>query len=116
MSYGTPEWESWILGEDESLKMIKAAYVCRFTYFWDVFSPFSTHSYDAGINTFDTANVCFVLSNLLYDNALTACLLKAYSNGVSEVVLGKAIQEFNLPRDEIVVMTKVITRRSSEID
>ncbi|KAF8728409.1 hypothetical protein AX14_006684 [Amanita brunnescens Koide BX004] len=68
MSYGTPEWESWILGEDESLKMIKAAY-------------------DAGINTFDTAN--------------------AYSNGVSEVVLGKAIKEFNLPRDEIVVMTKV---------
>ncbi|KAF8652904.1 hypothetical protein AX14_008323 [Amanita brunnescens Koide BX004] len=37
MSYGTPEWNSWVLGEEESLKMIKAAY-------------------DAGINTFDTAN------------------------------------------------------------
>ncbi|KAF8340168.1 aryl-alcohol dehydrogenase [Amanita rubescens] len=68
MSYGTPEWESWVLGEEESLKMIKAAY-------------------DAGINTFDTANI--------------------YSNGVSEIVLGKAIKQFNLPRDEIVVMTKV---------
>ncbi|KAL1666245.1 NADP-dependent oxidoreductase domain-containing protein [Schizophyllum commune] len=43
--------------------------------------------YDAGINTFDTANV--------------------YSNGLSEVVLGKAIKQHNLPRDEIVVMTKV---------
>ncbi|KAJ7774942.1 NADP-dependent oxidoreductase domain-containing protein [Mycena metata] len=68
MSYGTPEWQTWVLPEEEGLKHIKVAY-------------------DAGINTFDTANV--------------------YSNGLSEVVLGKAIKEFNLPRDEIVVMTKV---------
>ncbi|KAF7338216.1 Aldo-ket-red domain-containing protein [Mycena venus] len=67
MSYGTPEWQAWVLPEEEGLKHIKAAY-------------------DAGINTFDTANV--------------------YSNGLSEVVLGKAIKQFNLPRDEIVVMTK----------
>ncbi|KAG8943126.1 hypothetical protein FRC04_003206 [Tulasnella sp. 424] len=40
-----------------------------------------------GINAFDTANL--------------------YSNGLSEVVLGKAIKQHNLPRDEIVVMTKV---------
>jgi hypothetical protein len=40
--------------------------------------------YDAGINTFDTANV--------------------YSNGQSEVVLGNAIKELKLPRDEIVVI------------
>lgn len=45
------------------------------------------YSYDLGIQTFDTANV--------------------YSNGLSEVVLGKAIKQHNLPRDEIVVMTKV---------
>lgn len=68
MSYGSPEWQGWVLPEEESLKHIKAAY-------------------DAGINTFDTANV--------------------YSNGQSEIVLGKAIKQFNLPRDEIVVMTKV---------
>ncbi|KAJ7741514.1 NADP-dependent oxidoreductase domain-containing protein [Mycena maculata] len=68
MSYGTPEWQDWVLPEEEGLKHIKAAY-------------------DAGINTFDTANV--------------------YSNGASEVVLGKAIKEYNLPREEIVVMTKV---------
>ena len=30
-----------------------------------------------------------------------------YSNGASEVVLGKAIKKHNLPRDEIVIMTKV---------
>ncbi|KAK0431731.1 aryl-alcohol dehydrogenase [Armillaria borealis] len=44
-------------------------------------------AYDAGINAFDTANV--------------------YSNGQSEIMLGKAIKEHNLPREEIVVMTKV---------
>lgn len=44
-------------------------------------------SYDAGVQTFDTANV--------------------YSNGLSEIILGKAIKKYNFPRDEIVVMTKL---------
>lgn len=44
-------------------------------------------AYDCGIQTFDTANV--------------------YSNGMSEVVLGNAIKKYNLPREEIVVMTKL---------
>ncbi|KAF8907465.1 NADP-dependent oxidoreductase domain-containing protein [Mucidula mucida] len=44
-------------------------------------------AYDAGINTFNTSDV--------------------YSNGCSEVILGKAIKEYKLPRDEIVVMTKL---------
>ncbi|KAG8740197.1 hypothetical protein FRC12_016077 [Ceratobasidium sp. 428] len=44
-------------------------------------------AYDLGIQTFDTANV--------------------YSNGLSEVILGKAIKRHNLLRDGIVVMTKV---------
>jgi len=68
MSYGSPEWQKWVLPEEESIKHIKAAY-------------------DAGINTFDTSNV--------------------YSNGHSEIILGKAIKQLGLPRDEIVVMTKV---------
>jgi aryl-alcohol dehydrogenase-like predicted oxidoreductase len=33
--------------------------------------------------------------------------LQVYSNGLSEVILGKAIKQFDLPRDEIVVLTKV---------
>ncbi|KAM6493039.1 aryl-alcohol dehydrogenase [Amanita muscaria] len=68
MSYGTSQWQSWVLPEEESIKQIKAAY-------------------DAGINAFDTANV--------------------YSNGESERILGKAIKQLNLPRDEIVIMTKL---------
>ena len=36
-----------------------------------------------------------------------------YSNGLSEVCLGKAIKELDLPREEIVVMTKVCERSAS---
>lgn len=68
MTYGTSKWSGWVLGEEEGLNHIKAAY-------------------DAGINAFDTANV--------------------YSDGLSEEILGKAIKKHNLPRDEIVVLTKL---------
>ncbi|KAL6307651.1 aryl-alcohol dehydrogenase [Sparassis latifolia] len=44
-------------------------------------------AYEHGIQTFDTADM--------------------YSNGLSEVILGKAIKQLNLPREEIVVMTKL---------
>ncbi len=50
-------------------------------------STLCSFRYDMGIQSFDTANV--------------------YSNGVSEVILGKAIKQFNFPREEIVIMTKV---------
>ncbi|KAI0648550.1 Aldo/keto reductase [Trametes meyenii] len=73
MSYGSPEWEGWVLGEEEAFKHIK-------------------YAYDRGIQTFDTANV--------------------YSNGLSEIILGKAIKHFNLPREELVIMTKVYFSRA----
>ncbi|KAG6879268.1 hypothetical protein C0992_003942 [Termitomyces sp. T32_za158] len=68
MQYGDPEWQHWVLGEEEAIKHIKFAY-------------------EAGIQTFDTANV--------------------YSNGLSEIILGKAIKQLQLPREEIVILTKV---------
>ncbi|EPQ51291.1 Aldo/keto reductase [Gloeophyllum trabeum ATCC 11539] len=68
MQYGSAEWQPWIMGEEDALIHIKAAY-------------------DAGIQTFDTADV--------------------YSNGQSEIVLGNVIKKLGLPRDEIVVMTKI---------
>ncbi|KAF8589419.1 aryl-alcohol dehydrogenase [Ramaria rubella] len=68
MSYGSSQWQPWVLGEKEGIDHIKAAY-------------------DAGIQSFDTANV--------------------YSNGESENILGKAIKQLKLPRDEIVIMTKL---------
>ena len=67
MSLGSKKWAPFVLDEEESLDLLKAAY-------------------DRGINTWDTAN--------------------AYSNGISEEVLGKAIQKFNIPRKKLVIMTK----------
>ncbi|KAH9923734.1 Aldo/keto reductase [Epithele typhae] len=68
MSYGTPDWQGWVLPEEEAIKHIK-------------------YAYDHGIQTFDTADT--------------------YSNGLSEIILGKAIKQLNLPRDELVIMTKL---------
>ncbi|RPD55352.1 Aldo/keto reductase [Lentinus tigrinus ALCF2SS1-7] len=68
MSYGSPEWQSWVLPEEEAIEHIKFAY-------------------DHGIQTFDTAN--------------------EYSNGLSEIILGNAIKKLELPREELVIMTKL---------
>lgn len=43
--------------------------------------------YDSGLRTFDTANV--------------------YSNGHSEVLLGKFIKKYDIPRDKIVILSKL---------
>src|SRR5262245_16613322 len=48
--------------------------------------PYHTRALEDGISFFDTVNV--------------------YSNGESEVVLGRAIRDFT-PRDEVVIATKV---------
>ncbi|KXN85849.1 Versiconal hemiacetal acetate reductase [Leucoagaricus sp. SymC.cos] len=85
MQYGDPRWVPWLIGdEDVAISHIKAAY-------------------DAGIQTFDTANVCL----LTHFEFIRLNEEQVYSNGQSEVILGKAIKKLNLPREEIVVITKV---------
>ncbi|KAJ1565976.1 hypothetical protein HK096_005554 [Nowakowskiella sp. JEL0078] len=68
MSYGSPEWQPWILNKEKSLALLKK-------------------SWDAGINFFDTADV--------------------YSNGESERILGCFLKDFNIPREQVVIATKV---------
>jgi len=68
MQYGDPGWRGWFMDEDTALEHINFAY-------------------EAGINTFDTANV--------------------YSNGLSEIILGNVIKRLELPREELVIMTKL---------
>jgi diketogulonate reductase-like aldo/keto reductase len=85
MSYGTPDWQGWVLGEQEAFEHIKYAYVLSLTRRVCLFHLL--YSYDAGITTFDTANM--------------------YSNGLSEVVLGKALKKYNIPREDVVIMSKV---------
>ena len=45
------------------------------------------HAFKCGINTWDTADV--------------------YSNGQSEEIVGKALKKYNIPRERVVIMTKL---------
>ncbi|KIL57274.1 hypothetical protein M378DRAFT_35642, partial [Amanita muscaria Koide BX008] len=73
----------WVLPHDESLKMIKAEEQRSFP----SRCPLMNNRYEVGINAFDTADM--------------------YSNDRSEAVLGNSIKQYNLPREEIVITTKV---------
>ncbi len=53
----------------------------------DASRPFYRQAWEAGINFFDTADM--------------------YSDGVSEEVLGRALRELAIPREQVVVATKV---------
>ncbi|TQN64273.1 Versiconal hemiacetal acetate reductase [Colletotrichum shisoi] len=44
-------------------------------------------AYDNGINTWDTADT--------------------YSNGESEIIIGKALKKFNIPRQKVVILSKI---------
>ncbi|KAK4153849.1 NADP-dependent oxidoreductase domain-containing protein [Chaetomidium leptoderma] len=48
--------------------------------------PLLKAAYDRGLNTWDTANM--------------------YSNGASEVIVGKALKKYNIPREKVVIMSK----------
>lgn len=76
MSLGSKQWMPWVLDEDESLEILKAAF-------------------DRGLNTWDTAN--------------------AYSNGLSEECIGKALQKFAIPREKVVIMTKCFLHVAEEM-
>ncbi|KAF5337996.1 hypothetical protein D9758_014318 [Tetrapyrgos nigripes] len=67
MSIGSPKWLPWVLDEEKSIEVLKAAW-------------------DRGINTIDTANV--------------------YSNGESERVVAKFIEKYQIPRNEILILSK----------
>ncbi|KAH8832476.1 Aldo/keto reductase [Flagelloscypha sp. PMI_526] len=67
MNLGDKRWQPWVVEGDEALKLLKAAW-------------------DAGINTFDTAN--------------------GYSNGLSEQLLAQFIKKYNIPRSKVLFLTK----------
>ena len=67
MSYGSPEWQGWVLNEEDSLPLLE-------------------YAYKAGIRTWDTADV--------------------YSHGQSEQIIGKAIKKFDIPRENLVILSK----------
>ncbi|XXH05179.1 hsp90 co-chaperone Cdc37 [Hypoxylon texense] len=48
--------------------------------------PLLKYAYDKGLNTWDTANI--------------------YSQGATEVIIGKALKKYNIPREKVIIMTK----------
>ena len=56
MQYGSKGWQEWVLDEEEGIEYIKYAYVIDQREYLQVLTSLS-HRYDAGIQTFDTANV-----------------------------------------------------------
>jgi aryl-alcohol dehydrogenase-like predicted oxidoreductase len=79
MSYGTDKWAEWVIKEEEALPLLKAAW-------------------DAGIQTWDTADV--------YSNVRPPIKSLANTKGVSEVIVGKAIKKYKIPREKLVILTK----------
>jgi aryl-alcohol dehydrogenase-like predicted oxidoreductase len=67
MSYGSSDWQGWVLNGAESLPLLK-------------------HAYDVGINTWDTADV--------------------YSHGRSEEIICKALKDYKIPRNRVVILSK----------
>ena len=53
-------------------------------------------AYDLGLRTYDTADV--------------------YSNGYSEVILGKFLKKYNIKRDKVVILTKVFNPVDEDLD
>ncbi|KAL2075820.1 hypothetical protein VTL71DRAFT_763 [Oculimacula yallundae] len=48
--------------------------------------PLLKHAYDVGLNTWDTADI--------------------YSNGLSEQIIGKALKQYDIPRNKVVILSK----------
>ncbi len=58
MTYGSPEWQGWVLQEEEAIKHIKFAYVWRHVKLEaSLLTELTYCRYDQGIQSFDTANV-----------------------------------------------------------
>jgi aryl-alcohol dehydrogenase-like predicted oxidoreductase len=70
MIFGSPTWEGspWTLDAEAGIRLLKAAY-------------------DAGINTWDTADT--------------------YSNGKSEEIIGEFLRRYEIPRQKVVILSKI---------
>ncbi|EDK43628.1 hypothetical protein LELG_01807 [Lodderomyces elongisporus NRRL YB-4239] len=68
VTFGSKKWYDWVIEDEEEIFGILKK------------------CYDAGLNTFDTADV--------------------YSNGLSEIILGKFLKKYDIPRENVVILSK----------
>jgi versiconal hemiacetal acetate reductase len=90
--FGSSKWQEWVLEEQDALPLLK-------------------HAFDCGINTWDT-----VSSNFFHFHFLTPKRFQTfnrflqadvYSNGRSEEIIGKALKKYDIPRSQVVILSKV---------
>ena len=112
MTYGDPQWQGakWILPEEEAVKHIKFAYVLvsRHRAQWSVVFLIPDLHVQVRSGDHDVRHCeCEPVASHLADWRGSSVRLQVYSHGKSEIILGNAIKQYNLPRDELVILTKV---------
>lgn len=91
MSFGSSDWQGWVLNEKEAFPLLE-------------------HAYNKGINTWDTVRTSrlamsrIALLKIIADTTLSQADI--YSHGRSEEIIGKFLEEKKIPRDRVVIMTK----------
>ncbi|KAJ3279140.1 hypothetical protein HDU76_009612 [Blyttiomyces sp. JEL0837] len=104
MSYGSSKWQKWVLDKDESLPIIKKAFDLGVNFFGQWRGPIF-------LFTLTRINMNWMMLNV----ATRIDTADTYSNGESEIILGEAIRRYNIPRDQIVIATKVFFPVSEDI-
>lgn len=89
MSYGDPDWQGWVLNEEQSLPLLE-------------------HAYKVGLNTWDTVSSYPLIQPSPKDLILDVPITQAdiYSHGRSEEIVGKALKKYNIPRNKVVILSK----------
>ncbi|KAI4250850.1 MAG: hypothetical protein L6R42_008603, partial [Xanthoria sp. 1 TBL-2021] len=89
MSYGDPDWQGWVLNEEQSLPLLE-------------------HAYKVGLNTWDTVSSFPLIQPSPKDLILDVPITQAdiYSHGRSEEIVGKALKKYNIPRNKVVILSK----------
>lgn len=106
-SSGNSKWADWVIGdEDVAISHFKAAWEMGINTWEYVLVPTcSSTSTDCQIPAVLRTWVPF---SLLAESSLTKLLRRqVYSGGDSERLVGKAIKTLQIPRDELVILTKV---------
>lgn len=105
MQYGLKGWAAWVLDEEEAVKHIKYAYVPSAVYSCPRVIERSTFAVTTQVSRHSTLPTCVYTT--VPRKTFSDIDLQVYSNGHSEIILGNAIKKLGLPREELVIMTKV---------
>lgn len=87
MSMGNPKWEDWVMNEEQSLPILEHAYKC-------------------GINTWDTVGPLDLQWSIFGHSSWHCKQADFYSHGDSERIIGKALKKYNIPRQNVTLLTK----------